>query len=443
MTSAIQLHSLDPEEVDDWNAAEATEQIVDVAGWHQLHVPPRSDVRLRFSAGEFLDHRPVPSHERSRILPLAVIPPLVNAHTHLEFSTLTQPISPVSPFPDWIRSVIRWRAVHSDSNFTGVSAGLSECSSHGVSAIGEITTSDDATHQLQTGMTNIVSFRELIGLLPGQVPAQIELMNRHLECLTATPQTLVSPGISPHAPYSVHPDLVAAAAEFCGSHSIPLAMHLAETCDELELLGTGTGVFVDFLKQMNLWDPDVLSHGTTILRYLQQLAKLPHALAVHSNYLTDKEIHFLGENPQITVVYCPRTHHFFGHRSHPWQRILAAGGRVVLGTDGRGSNPDLSIWNELQFVASRSGNASAIDLLPMVTTHAAEALGFDDHWNSHGPFRGTVIRLPVSCRDRHDALLSPHSRPAARLVSDGHCVKMMLCEPPGEPNAHMPATSDQ
>ncbi len=429
MTSVVQLYSLNPKEIDNWNMADADEQTVDIAWWHQPHVPPRSNVRLRFTRGQLVDDSPVPGNEYSNVLPLAIVPPLVNSHAHLEFSTRTRPILPASPFPDWVRSVIRWRIEHAVSGPAGVSTGLNECRSHAVSAVGEITTSDDALLRLQTGMMDIVSFRELIGLLPDHVSTQVDVMNRHVEYFASSPQGFVHPGISPHAPYSVHPDLVAAAADAGCFHSIPVAMHLGETKDELELLDTGTGAFVDFLQQMNLWDPAVLPRGSTVLRYLQQLAKLPRALAVHCNYLTDKEIQFLGQHPQIAVVYCPRTHHFFGHQSHPWLRIQAAGGSVVLGTDGRSSNPDLSIWKELQFLASRTSDAASVDLLPMVTTHAALALGFEDHHDSNGAFSGAVIMLPADSSDQQDALLSPGSRPVARLVSSGDRVTLLLCEP--------------
>ena len=432
MTSVVQLHSLNPKEINAWNTVDADEQILDITWWHQPHRDPRSNVRLRFCQGRLVHHSPVPATERSSVQMLAIVPPLVNPHTHLEFSAQTRPILPASPFPDWVRSVIAWRIEHAVSGVAGVGIGLQECKNHAVSAVGEITTSDDALARLQTSMVDIVSFRELIGLLPDHVPNQIDMMNHHLEYFASSPQRFVRPGISPHAPYSVHPDLVTAATEAGCRHSIPVAMHLGETREELELLDSGTGAFVDFLQQMDLWDSAVLPQGSTILRYLHQLAKLPRSLAIHCNYLTDQEIRFLGQHPRITVVYCPRTHHFFGHQSHPWQRIQAAGGSVVLGTDGRSSNPDLSIWKELQFLAARTTDATSVDLLPMITTQAALALGFEDHQGSNTGFHGTAIMLPAESRNQPEAILSPGSRPVARLVSSGDRVKLLLCEPPDE-----------
>lgn len=384
---------------------------MDVAWWHRPGHPPEKNVRLRFIDGRIADSSSVSAAEEDSVLHVAVVPPLVNAHAHLEFSYLREPIGPSSPFPDWIRSVIRWRIDSAESVASGIDRGIAESCGQFVSVIGEITTSDEAVSVLQHSDRNIVSFRELIGFLPDRIFDQISVMTRHLDSVSTTGS--VRAGISPHAPYSVHPELFSAAVATCAERGVPLAIHLGETTDELELLAYGTGRFVDFLRGMNLWDASVLPRGGRILHYLQQLAQLPHSLAIHCNYLDDDEIQFLGRNPQIAVVYCPRTHHYFGHQPHPWQKIVAAGGTVVLGTDGRSSNPDLSIWKELQFLAAQSLTATLEDLLPMVTSGAASALGLsaDDVALDDG---ATLIALPEAAQ-RADCLLSGESMPVGVL----------------------------
>lgn len=429
MTSSHHLDSFAPEAIDAWNAAASEERTIDVAWWFQRGAAARSNVRLRFCEGQLIDHSSVPEADRNRVLPLGIVPPLVNAHTHLEFSTLTEPITPPTPFPDWIQAVIQWRLNSPDASEIGVQSGLNECRQHGVTTIGEITTSDDAASLLQTcsnaslkndDPAHIVSFRELLGFLPEQIPEQVATMNRHIDRLgNASGMSMLRPGISPHSPYSVHPELFAAVVDACRSQSIVVAIHLGETKEELELLDAGSGDFKKFLQQMDLWDPEVLRHGTTILHYLQQLSTLPRSLAVHCNYLTDKEIGFLGEHPQIAVVYCPRTHHYFGHDPHPWQKIQAAGGTVVLGTDGRSSNPDLSIWKELQHVATISPQAAFEKLLPMCTTSSVvdSVMDCDDHAKMEVPYSAVVVRLSEESMGSESCLLSPHSEPVGRFIT--------------------------
>jgi len=412
VTAPAHLKSLSAESIAEWSADGALEQSMDVAWWHRPGLPAENNVRLRFSGGQLADCSPVPASEMSHVLPVAMVPPLVNAHTHLEFSNLNSPIGPSSPFPDWIRSVIRWRIGHVDAEGAGIESGIAESRDSAVSIIGEITTSDEAVAKLQDSQASIVSFRELIGFLPDRIFDQFSVMTRHLDAVAGSES--VTAGISPHAPYSVHPELVSAAVDMCEKKDVPLAMHLGETTDELELLAHGTGRFVEFLQEMNIWDASVLSKGGTILDYLDQLARVRHSLAIHCNYLSDEEIRFLGRNPQIAVVYCPRTHHYFGHDQHPWQKIVAAGGTVVLGTDGRGSNPDLSIWKELQFLAAQSLTASVEDLLPMVTSRAASAVGLAAEPPAATCNGATLIGLP-KVNLRADCLLSGDSEPVGVL----------------------------
>ncbi len=108
---------------------------------------------------------------------------------------------------------------------------------------------------------------------------------------------------------------------------------------------------------------------------IKLLAAAPSALLVHSNYLRDNEIELIAKHPSMSVVYCPRTHHFFGHPPHPVEKLLRAGVRVALGTDSLASNPDLSIWEEVRWLLHHRQDLNPFDVLKMATLAGAEALG--------------------------------------------------------------------
>lgn len=398
------LRDLTTDAISEWNVSDG-EKSIDLAWWFDPSSGCHRNVRLTFCSGHLVDCRTLPAADRP--LPLAAVPPLINPHTHLEFSTLPQPVGPPHPFTEWIESVIRWRMNHPDSAADNVRAGLRESRSAGIGGIGEITTSA-AGRDAVLAESDVVSFRELIGFLPDHVDEQVSEIQRHIEQLSAAGPESCTAGISPHAPYSVNPKLLDAAVETCHAQGLPLAIHLAETLSELELLDRGTGEFRSFLESMGLWDDRVLRPGTSILSLLKQLCRVPRVLAVHCNYLTDREIHFLGEHPHIAVVYCPRTHHYFEHAPHPWQKIRSAGGTVVLGTDGRSSNPDLSVWKELLFLAQQFPERNDEELLPMATTLAAEALGVVDRIDGM-----TLITVPKHAPS--ERLLSSDSQPTGRL----------------------------
>ena len=129
------------------------------------------------------------------------------------------------------------------------------------------------------------------------------------------------------------------------------------------------------------------------------MKNLKRGLVVHGNYLSEDEVEFIAGHPNLTVVYCPRTHAFFGHRDHPWQELLEKGASVAVGTDSRASNPDLNLWRELLFLRKHFPEVDPRTLLSLGTTHGARALGISEEAGCLQLGRSadlTVIRLPES-----------------------------------------------
>ena len=309
---------------------------------------------------------------------VAIIPGLVNAHTHLEFSDLTKPVEPPRPFSDWIRGVVQQRR-----NRTGpvaVDRGMQESCRSGTTTLGEIVTYDLSPGEFPSHTLRIILFRELLGLLPEQIDKQLTIARAHLE-ENSTESNLIR-GLSPHAPYSVHPELFQRLVELANEFQAPLCLHLAETKAELELLSQGTGELVEMLSDFGVWQQNIVSPGTRPLDYLQSLENLEQVLIVHGNYLSVEEMVFLADHPQMTVVYCPRTHHYFGHAEHPWQELLRRNVNIALGTDSRASNPDLSLWGELCFLHGRYPHVAPQTLLELGTLRGARCFGMDKETGS-------------------------------------------------------------
>lgn len=336
---------------------------------------------------------------------VAIIPGLVNAHAHLEFSLVEQPFQPALPFTDWIRSLVAYRRREftptSTTQWLALNVGTTEAHQSGTALLGEIATSGWGEVALPPHGPNIVAFRELIGLRPEVVELQLELAE---EWLARSGQSeRVTYGLSPHAPYSVSPELLRRSVELAKRFDAPVAMHLAETREELEFLADGCGPFVEMLKSFGAWPERGLPTGRRPLDILRVLADAPRALVVHGNYLADDEIEFIAARPQMSVVYCPRTHEFFGHEPHPWRRLLAKGANVALGTDGRGSNPDLSLWNELVFLRERFPDVPPSQLLELGILAGARALGCDRDCGTLTPGKRADL-VAVSLGDSGDPL---------------------------------------
>jgi cytosine/adenosine deaminase-related metal-dependent hydrolase len=216
-------------------------------------------------------------------------------------------------------------------------------------------------------------------------------------------------GLSPHAPYTVSPALLTSLLTLARQRNLPVAMHVAESADELELLANGTGRFQQLLDERSMWDPSAISHGSAPFDYLQVLATAPRALVIHGNYLDRDEHEFLAtHSDRMSLVYCPRTHAYFDHPPYPLSEILAAGVRVALGTDSRASNPDLSVLAEMRYAAKSHAHVAPGAILRMSTLSGAEALGREQECGSITP--GKLAHLaaipvePYSYRNPGDLL---------------------------------------
>ncbi len=356
----------------------------------------------------------------------ALIPGLVNAHTHLEFSQLEHPLGPTEPFAEWIRSIMKSRFTCSVPARDRIQQGIEESLNSGTTCLGEIATSSESLQLLSADerKPSAVVFRECLGFTPDRIEDQIQIAADFLQLGTEVElNDTIGLGLSPHAPYSVNPDLYLNLVQQARDQGVPAAVHLAETEDELEFLSQKSGPFVDLLTELELWDPQILREGMRLYDYLVPLAELSSALAVHGNYFGEAEIDFLKQAPQISVIYCPRTHHYFGHRPHPWQRLISQGINVALGTDSRASNPDLSLWKELQFLRDRFPKVSTGFILECGTLAGARALELSDELGSLAVGKRAdlaLIRLPeYSAADSGSDLLLDSAAYVSRVMLNG------------------------
>jgi cytosine/adenosine deaminase-related metal-dependent hydrolase len=378
---------------------------------------------VEIAGGRVVGMHDRPDSETRDLGAVALIPGLVNSHTHLEFSHLDRPLGPMQPFAGWIRTVIDERR-RRPSDLNSIDAGLRESLRYGSTAVGEIATADWAPSALAGGPQMVV-FRELIGLSEAAIEPQRAIARQHLS-LAADESGSCIRGLSPHAPYSVHPRLLEQSLLLASEADCPVAMHVAETVEELELLDRGSGPLVELFKSMNLWQPGIHPKGTRPLAILELLARAPRALVIHGNFLDDEERRFLSQQPQMAVVYCPRTHAGFGHPRYPLESFLDAGVRVVLGTDSRASNPDLSLWAEMQFVARKYPEVSRRHILEMGTRTAAAALDLEESQGTIAPGRAAnlvAISLLDSAAGGWEEQLFKEGNQVAGVMRNGEWVR--------------------
>jgi cytosine/adenosine deaminase-related metal-dependent hydrolase len=322
----------------------------------------------------------------------AILPGLVNAHTHLEFSDLARPIGfPGIKLHQWIELVIRNRTSRADPGWV-ISKGAALAFEGGAHLVGEIATVPWAGFRSRLS-PEIVVFGEVLGLATARADERFSVVSTHFAKSLVVDR--VTAAISPHAPYSTSLETVARCVDYAKSQNALLAMHMCESIEERELIERGTGPFAQQLKNLGVFQASHFGKGSKFtLAILQKLAEAPSALIIHGNDLRPSEIDFLSSQSQMTVVYCPRTHSFFQHPQHPVRQLIDSGVRVALGTDSLASNPDLSIWNEVRWLLKHRDDISWHETLAMATIHGADAFGRSDLGRIQAGARCGLIAVP-------------------------------------------------
>lgn len=356
-------------------------------------------------------------HDAVDLSQWAVMPALINAHTHLEFSNLKDPLGTQGmTFPQWIMEVIRYRQGFGENlaveKTQAVRSGLKQSADCGVGVVGEIATLPLLEVAYDRPEVQIVSFLEMLGLDPDR--EEERLTQAHEHAVYPWSHENVVPGLSPHAPYSAGLGIINQCVRLSQEHQLPLAMHLAESLEELELLEKGAGPFRVMLENMGLFQEADFPGGKKPADYIQLLSPAYRAMVVHGNYLSEPEIALLKRHREtMSVCYCPRTHAYFHHDRHPIEALLAEGIRVVLGTDSRASSPDLDIWAEVKHVSEAFPDIPAEQLLPMVTSDAAFALGLEDSFGTIDAGQKAMVsafNVGTNCPDVLTAMLGGQPR---------------------------------
>jgi cytosine/adenosine deaminase-related metal-dependent hydrolase len=330
----------------------------------------------------------------------AIIPGLVNAHTHLDLSGARGLIPPTDPdhFTDWLRGVIAYRRSRTPEQVQAdVREGLADSLLFGTTLIGDIAAEGASWDAVAGAKMRGVVFREFIGLSAERAKeswfALSAWSREHVDLPTCRQ------AVSPHAPYSVRCDFIRSLAW----NGWRMAHHLAESVAEMQLLREKNGPFETFLRNLGIWEPGWLAPSTDWILWCTR--RTAFTVFAHCNYLPpDADVW-----PNQSIVFCPRTHAAFGHPPHPFREFLARGVRVALGTDSLASNPDLDLLAEARLVKQRYPDVPGETILRMATLAGAEALGWADECGSLDAGKSAdfvVVPLPdVDTADPHDLLL--------------------------------------
>jgi 5-methylthioadenosine/S-adenosylhomocysteine deaminase len=366
------------------------------------------------------DRATVPPGRRIDLGRAAILPGLVNAHTHLELTVLRGYTEDLE-FAPWIRRLTSAKYQKLDPAAYRASArwGALEAIRSGVSTVADGSDSGQVLDILiESGLRGIV-YHEVFGPDERELPASMEGLKRALDAMAPRATERVRLGVSPHAPYTVSPALFRAVAGLALERGLPMMVHAAESRSERLLLRDGTGPFADALAARGIaWK----APGLSTIQYLVDLGVLrARPLLVHA---VDVDLEDLQEIRRhgAAVAHCPKSNAKLASGIAPLGAFLEHGVKVGLGTDGAVSNNVCDLIEESRFAvllqrATRAaeGGGPALEAraaLRLMTLGGAEALGMDGDIGSLEPGK----LADVAAVDLSGAHVAPVHDPEAAVV---------------------------
>jgi aminodeoxyfutalosine deaminase len=347
-----------------------------------------------------------------------LLPGLINAHCHLDYTDMAGLLSPGRTFPDWLKAIVALKAQWSYTDFA-----MSWL--HG------------AKQLLANGVTTVVNIEAVPELLPDTVHATPLRVISCLELLSIrsrlTPDQLVgdaarrlrtleneNAGLSPHAPYTTSGELLQRATLAARQNHWLLTTHVAESGAEFEMYRHRRGAMYDWLQSQREMDE---CDGRTPVQHLARNDLLgSDLLAVHANYLEPVDVDLLARSG-THVVHCPMSHRYFGHEPFPYEALRRAGVNVCLGTDSlattnktRGQKAELDLFSEIRQFTLSFPNASPAEVLALVTLHPARALRRPDLGVVRERAAADLIAVPHTEPGAYESVLAHHGHVQASMI---------------------------
>lgn len=285
----------------------------------------------------------------------ALSPAPVNAHVHLDLSTM--PYAP-GDYEAFVRAVL----AHGAAGGRGLEAakvGLAEVRRSGVAAFGDVV-ADEAVMQWLLQQPNLtgVAYWEVVAPDPADAERVFDDVVAKLRAFRAQarPDGL-RVGLSPHAPHTVSAPLLTKLAKLAKANDLPLQIHVAESPSEVRLHATGDGPLRELMGDlMGAFRPS----GRSPVGYLEALGVLEAApTLVHGVQVDEADVKRIERSGSV-VVHCPRSNAALGTGRFPWETYAAHGATVAFGTDSRGSSPSLDVQAEVAAAQALHGERAHV-----------------------------------------------------------------------------------
>ncbi|MBE0541476.1 MAG: amidohydrolase family protein [Verrucomicrobia bacterium] len=356
-----------------------------------------------------------------------LLPGLVNAHCHLDYTRMAGMFPPPRGFCDWIKTITTEKSLWSDADFAvSWRDGAAMLLRSGTTTVADI----EAMPQLlpkawQRTPLRVISLLEMTGIRSRRDPDSV--LGEAATKIDSLPRGRCFAGLSPHAPYSTLPRLMNRCGVIARRRRWLVATHLAESATEFEMFRHARGEMFDWLRRNEREMSDC--GGISPVQHLAATGLLgANLIATHVNYLAPGDASLLA-GKRVSVVHCPRSHDYFRHRVFPYGTLARAGVNICLGTDSLATvrkhprrDLELNLFHEMRAFAARHSRLASERILQMVTINGARALGLRGEIGELAKHAwADVIALPFSgsVGQSYDAVLEHRGGVSASMI-DGH-----------------------
>lgn len=393
-----------------------------------MTTPPLLDGAVRVSGNRITDVGPAAQlqpRSGEEVLDLgsvALLPGLVNAHCHLDYSSLRHSITAPAGFTEWVQRLnsIK-RQLSNDDILDAIRRGYAEAQRFGTTTICSMAAFPDLIPQLPPARLRTWWFYEMIDIRHRNTSD--EVVAGALSFFDARRDDLTQFGLNPHAPYTASLLLYRLAWACAQQNGMPLTTHVSESLEESEMFEKSSGPLYAFLEGLQRPMHDC-GHDTPF-GWLWRNGAIGGAwLLAHLNDLKASDFALLDALPKDrlpNVVHCPGSHAYFKHPPFPFSRLAGMGVNISVGTDSLASTDSLSLLSELRKLQIREPGLSSEDLLHTVTLAPARALGKAGELGciSSGAL-ADLIAMPCSgSLDLAAAECIAHTGPVSWMMVDG------------------------
>ena len=350
-----------------------------------------------------------------------LMPGLINAHCHLDYTMMRRSISPQRSFTEWIRRINALKRSLSDDDYLeAIAKGFAELRKWGTTTVANIESFPELLLRMPAPPIRAWWFLEMIDIRHRETSE--ETMAGALSFFGERKGWIDGFGLSPHAPYTASASLFELTSKAAGELGMPVTTHCAESREEWEMFRHGRGELHDFMLKLGRWMHDC-QHGRTPLAHLVSSGALSERwLLAHMNELGESDFEWLERQPRSSrpsVVHCPGSHRYFRHAPFPLARLQEAGVNICLGTDSLASTDSLSMFEEMRQLARRHPWLNAQEILSMATLNGAKALGIQAGRLEAGAL-ADLIAIPFAggMEGIYETVLA-HANPVAWLMVNG------------------------